>query len=258
MRVFAEALAMPKAGNSNSEYEDAFWPRRPVDGKMCSRFAVADGATETSFSGVWAKQLVRAYCAGFFDELPESEWLSRLRRKWWSIVRSKPLPWYAEQKIECGTFAAIVGLTLSRDFDREDRGTWHAEAIGDSCLFQLRETNLITKFPVQASQDFTNSPLLLSSRPDMNTDIAAMVSARGEWERGDSFYLMTDAVAAWFLRVVEHGGAPWEIIRDLDSERDKPIAPDSEMRSLREWVETSRREGSMRNDDVTVYRIEIV
>ena len=247
---------MPKAGNRESEYEDAYWPRRPIEGKTCSRFAVADGATETSFSSIWAKQLVRAYCYGDFDKLPELEWLSKLRRKWWSIVRRRPLPWYAEQKLESGTFAAIVGLTLNSNSADSERCTWHAEAIGDSCLFQRRGSDLITKFPIRASQDFTNSPLLLSSQLANDSDVASVASVGGECQRGDDFYLMTDAIAAWFLRAVECGGAPWEIVRDLAGERGRPIPPD--LKGFREWVERTRKEGLMRNDDVTLYRIEIV
>jgi hypothetical protein len=255
MQLFAEALSMPKAGNSDSEYEDAYSPGHPVEGGSCSRFAVADGATETSFSGIWAKQLVRAYCDGAFDRLPDCEWLSRLRRKWWSVVRRKPLPWYAEEKLESGTFAALVGLTLNWDSATTDHGLWHSEAIGDSCLFQLRGTDLIAKFPLQASNDFTNSPVLLSSRPGNDSGLAALASTAGEWQCGDDFYLMTDALAAWFLRAIENQEAPWAIIRDWDAERDKPVPHD--MRSFRKWVETARKQGLMRNDDVTLYRIEI-
>ncbi|OLB38050.1 MAG: hypothetical protein AUH11_07740 [Acidobacteria bacterium 13_2_20CM_57_17] len=258
MRLFAEALSMPKAGNADSEYEDAYWPRHPLHGETCQRFAVADGATETSFSGIWAKQLVRAYCSGAFDNLADLEWLSKLRRKWWSFVRKKPLPWYSEQKLESGTFAALVGLTLGWKSAESEKGDWHAEAIGDSCLFQLRGSHLLTKFPLLSSQDFTNSPALLSSKPGNDSGVSAVVSATGEWQSGDHFYLMTDAVAAWFFRAHERNEAPWEVIRDLDNERDHPVVAQSGMKSFREWVDTARTQGLMRNDDVTIYRIEIV
>ena len=77
-------------GNADSEYEDAYWAKAShSEQEMHLRFAVADGATETSFSGIWARQLVRAYCVGAFDGLPNSECLSKLRRKWWSIVRKR-------------------------------------------------------------------------------------------------------------------------------------------------------------------------
>ena len=47
---------LPKDGNGPEEYEDAF-RSLPEQG----RFAVADGATETSFSGIWAAALVAAF-----------------------------------------------------------------------------------------------------------------------------------------------------------------------------------------------------
>ena len=69
MHVVAEAFWLPKAGNTLEEYEDAFWPRKSIDRSTSMfRCAVADGATETSFSAVWAQTLVRAYCRGHLYE----------------------------------------------------------------------------------------------------------------------------------------------------------------------------------------------
>src|SRR5712691_4801462 len=130
MRIFAEVLWIPKAGSSTSEYEDAYCPKHPIKGEPNSRFAVADGATETSFSGIWAKQLVRAYCEGLFDSPNETEWLVERQKRWWTIARKKPLPWYAEQKLESGTFAAFVGITLCYESVASESGTWHAAEIG--------------------------------------------------------------------------------------------------------------------------------
>jgi hypothetical protein len=258
MHLIGEPFSMPKAGNTDSEFEDAYWPQGKVDGESWSRFAVADGATETSFSGIWARQLVEAYGAGAFESLPDSRWLSDIQRQWWSIVRDKPLPWYAEEKVESGTFASLLGLTLESKSADSEHGTWHAEAIGDCCLFQVRGSNILAKFPIQAAEDFTNSPVLLSVKPGKDSAIDSLVSIRGEWQWGDHFYLMTDAMAAWFFRAMERDEAPWEIIRDLDNELQDPVSARSDMKSFREWVETVRKAGLMRNDDVTLYRIEIV
>lgn len=249
---------MPKAGNTDSEFEDAYWPEGRVDGESSSRFAVADGATETSFSGIWARQLVEAYGIGAFENLPDSQWLFDIQRKWWSIVRDKPLAWYAEEKVESGTFASLLGLTLESKSAGSKCGAWHAEAIGDCCLFQVRGSNILTKFPLQAAEDFTNAPLLLSVKPGLDSAIDSLVSIRGEWQWGDHFYLMTDAMAAWFFRALERGEAPWEVIRDLDNETREPVSACSGMKPFREWVETARKTGLMRNDDVTLYRVEIV
>ena len=70
------------------------------------RFAVADGATESSYAGIWAKQLVRAFCKGLLDYYTIWDNLPNLQLRWSQIVRERvmaqgrPLPWYAEEKIE--------------------------------------------------------------------------------------------------------------------------------------------------------------
>jgi hypothetical protein len=249
MRIFAEALWLPKSGSTDSEYEDAYWPRHPIEGVTHARFAVADGATETSFSGIWAKQLVRAYCDGAFDNLDETEPLCALQRKWWRIVRRKPLPWYAEQKLESGTFAALVGITLCYESVASECGTWRAAAIGDSCLVHLRGGKVLSSFPLTTSSAFTNAPTLLSTNlSESNSPLEALVTTYGEWQSGDHFYLMTDAIAAWFFRAIEQQELPWTVIRDLDYDPKKPF---------RAWVESARKLNLMRNDDVTLYRIEI-
>ena len=99
MRLFAQAFWLPKSGSTEGEYEDAFWPKRlPVDREAelsDFRVAVADGATETSFSGLWAKLLVRSYAEGRL--LPEgfAASLVKLQARWRSAITRKPLPWYA-------------------------------------------------------------------------------------------------------------------------------------------------------------------
>lgn len=258
MHLHATAFWVPKAGNQDSEYEDAYCPIGPIDaeGASLSRFAVADGATETSFSRLWAKQLVEAYIAGEFEKIPDWKWLAELQEKWSSTVNSKPLPWYAEQKIESGAFAAVVGLTLTSPEADSQAGTWHAEAIGDSCLFQIRDSQIVTKFPLGAAEEFTNSPTLIASKPGEASGLASLVLKEGGWECGDQFYLMTDAVAAWFLWATENSESPWEIVRDLDA-ADEATAGKFGLRSFRQWVDCARAQGLMRNDDVTLYRIEI-
>src|ERR1035437_9558707 len=88
MRVSAQGFWAPKLGNQDSEYEDAFYPRGQIIGQEAKlfSFAVADGATETSFSGIWGKQLVRAFCEGLLDGPDFSEQLYSLREHWHTIV----------------------------------------------------------------------------------------------------------------------------------------------------------------------------
>ena len=147
------------------EYEDAFCPEQPLISckKDVFRFAVGDGATETSFSGVWAKQIVRAICAGQFEGELLHQTLGRLRERWHKIVSRKPMPWYAEEKLRMGAYAALVGLVLNDPSSRLEDGEWTALAIGDSCVFQIRGKKLVASFPMERSESFNNSPELLCS-----------------------------------------------------------------------------------------------
>jgi hypothetical protein len=251
MRLFCEALWIQKAGNAEAEYEDAFWPRPRLFGDSEKRFsvAVADGATESSFSGIWAKQLVRAYCHGNIDFANIRASLPALQEKWARMVGRKKLPWYAEEKVRHGAFSSILGLSLEEGDQSGKSGSWRAVAVGDTCLVHVRGDELLASFPLSASAEFNSSPLLVGSTSDSNNEIDDHIrQANGFWEFGDSFYLMTDAIAKWFFLEFEEKHCPWRTLRDLDSDQNLPFQP---------WVEGLRESKTLRNDDVTLYRIDI-
>jgi len=77
-----------------------------------------------------------------------------------------------------------------------------------------------------------------------------MQIARGDWRIGDRFYLMTDALAHWWLAEHEAGRAPWAAL-------DRPGGR-GRRRSFPDWVDDRRRRRHLRNDDVTLLRIEIM
>jgi len=250
MLFYSDVLWAQKAGNPEHEYEDSFWPRRVVLGERRSELsvAVADGATESSFSAVWATQLVRAYCRGILNSDNVRDSLLKKQRAWARFVKRKPLPWYAEEKVRKGAFSTILGFSM-RDGDRtKTSGLWDAFAVGDTCLVQIRGETLLTSFPLSTADAFTNSPFLLGSNPEANIDVESQTKAQtGTWQSGDKFYLMTDALAAWFFREVENNQAPWLALRDLDSDE----------LPFRLWLDDLRDTHQMRNDDVTLYRIDV-
>lgn len=250
MDVLAEAFSLPKAGNTPEEYEDAFWPRKSIDRSVPKfRCAIADGATATSFSGLWARTLVRAYCRGHLSGGKTLlKRLASLQQQWKAAVGQKPLPWYAEEKLRQGAFSSLLGLTIRGEQGAEQL-QWDALAVGDSCLFQIRKDKVITKFPLTCSDQFTDRPALLSSNPMSNDRLADHIHpASGQWHEGDAFYLMTDAIACWFLRAIERGDAPWTMIPDLGTE---------DSLNLKEWIACLREEGRLSNDDVTILRVDL-
>src|SRR5271156_5397119 len=114
MRLAAKVFWTPKAGNSEAEYEDAaFWHHvDPEWNAEFFRFAVADGATQTSFSRLWAQLLVHAYCKGQLLSNKLHTSLQPLQTRWQGHITNKPLPWFAQEKIRQGAFSTLLGLAF--------------------------------------------------------------------------------------------------------------------------------------------------
>jgi len=247
MRISAHALWLPKSGNSKDEYEDAVWPRKKTDSNLTIfRAAVADGATETSFAGLWARILVREYGLGDLTDINFNDRLSVIRQRWLKRVSNLNLPWYAQQKLEMGAYSSLVGLTIVQDLDRSR--IWNAMAIGDSCLFQLRGDQILEKFPLSHSEQFNSRPALLATGNQNGDTESQFVRSEGTWEFGDKFYLMSDALACWFLRLWElRDGNPLEFEQEFLSRE-----------SFELFIETQRKISddsvTLKNDDVTLLR----
>jgi hypothetical protein len=244
MKVVCNTLWLPKKGNSEEEYEDAAAPTESVKSEMPTfRCAVADGATETSFSRLWAKLLVD----GFVDGTDRNE----LKGRWQEQVAGKQLAWYAEEKMLSGAFAALVCLTLKQG-DGKSGGTWEAEALGDSCLILIRQSDIVEKFPLTRSDEFNSSPVLLSSNANDPVADETMLKCSGNWETGDVFYLLTDAIARWTYRRQEDYGDAAFYLQAMKKQKD--IVEFAKVQ--RELIDSESRP-LMRNDDVTMMRIVV-
>ena len=235
---------MPKEGNSEAEYEDAYFPRHSERRKgQKLRFAVADGATESSFSGLWARLLVSAFVHREVNFTFAPDELRPLQDKWKKSFDGKVLAWYAEEKLADGAFAALIGLEVVEDVKR----TWRAVAVGDSCLVQVRDEEIIAAFPLQNSASFTNRPDLLSSLPSNEANQrGTMLNKEGIWCGNDTFFLMTDALAYWFFKEKEANRQPWDVLRNLDTQI-----------FFQKWVASLRLSHAIKNDDVTLVRINL-
>ena len=75
-------------------------------------------------------------------------------------------------------------------------------------------------------------------------------SGVGKWKPGDRFFLMTDAVAEWFLRRHEDRQMPWQSLLRRWKEPNAAAV-------LTAYVEQLRKQKEMKNDDVTVLAIEL-
>ncbi|HEY7262849.1 MAG TPA: hypothetical protein VH589_15355 [Trebonia sp.] len=175
---------------------------------------------------------------------------------------TNPLRWYERIGIGNGAFATVLAFHLWVETEyRHDTeashscgaapesciiGRWTCAALGDTCLFRVRNGDLDVSFPVAHSVDFDRSPALLGSLDTRRQAVADNVQLiEGTVAQGDDFFVCTDALACWFLARTEQGEAPWETLRDLDDVR------------FAEWINEAREAREMRNDDVTLVHIDV-
>lgn len=227
------SFQVQKHGNSPDEYEDACEVQPGL-----GVFAIADGASESSYAREWADILVKGFMAKPCYKQDFTNWLSPLKVRWEEQVRARKLPWYAEFKRQQGAYSTFLGLVIRRRSKR-----WFAFAVGDSCVFRVRNGILLKPFPISNYSDFSNHPPLIGT---CATDLPPPQRASGKWVPSDQFYLMTDALAQWFLHRHQMGERPWEEIDSLCAE---PAA------SFQSWIFSLRNQGDLKNDDTTLVRI---
>ena len=151
---------LPRGGHAPAEYEDAY-AADPVAG----RFAVADGASEGCFTGLWARLLVDDFVARADRDMASwSDSLPALQGRWNADVSARNLPWYAEASVSQGACATFLGLVLKNS----PAGTcrWQAVAVGDSCLLHTRNGKLLRLSPGarRAVRQFSRARRLANGR----------------------------------------------------------------------------------------------
>ena len=240
----------PKQGSSESEYEDAYYPIGFPSKSPCPFVcAIGDGATETSFSGLWANLVTEAYYRANGSLEVFIAGLGDIRSQWHKETSSKPLPWYAEQKLAKGAFATLLGLTIKEDSVESGEVNWCAHAIGDSCLFHARSGNCIATFPASKSEELSANPMLLCSISRSDDDVSGLILNReGRIVAGDRLYLVTDALAGWILRGLEREEKPLDVL-------DQAIKTTGGMVEL---MESLRESKAIKNDDCTLIWVEVI
>ncbi|MDI2132155.1 hypothetical protein [Yinghuangia seranimata] len=281
----AAAFLVPKHGSSAEECEDALCVLGAdeaglgdlgSDGPLVA--AVADGASESLLARAWAHQVsAGAALAAYHD--PElltdraryAAFAAGLTDAWRDYVdtyvadrsaRGRPVRWYEEPGLAKGAFATLLAVRVEAPClddepapydDSPDPAPrrWHAAALGDSCLFHVRDGRVVGAFPVDSADDFGTSPDLFGSRaadPELVAE-RTRFAAGAAWPE-DRLVLATDAFSAWLL-----GAAPDEAaerLRLLDE-----CARDADGERFAALVAAERSAGALRNDDVAVVVLSV-
>jgi hypothetical protein len=251
---YAQAVVFhePKLGSTETEWEDGAGhdPGAPAS-RRSARCIVVDGATEAYDSIRWVGQLVDSFLGiepdGGWPALngrEMDEWFGLMQDRW---LRTAPGTFgsiFEERKFhDDGSFATLLGCEI-RDLDGP-RPTWTAVALGDTVLFHVRGGALLTQFPPLGPDDFGLNPEGVFTQPSARERMrSALTRAEGGLGVGDRLFLATDALADWMVRT--EGELLWRTLDRLDH----PAL-------FRRLVADRRRTGEMKNDDVTLLRVEI-
>ena len=250
------AFSFAKAGNRPAENEDAYnmsIPEPRGASAWTARLAIADGATEAAFSKEWARMLVNNFVDGEPLDMGSlsAETLTRrlepCREKWNREVLRRDIPWHGRAKVKAGAMATFLGINL-RATGGVGELHWQAVAVGDCCLFIVREGRLHTAFPVDDPGDFNNTPHLVSSNPSAGIGEDRIKQLEGWCRKGDLVILATDAVACWALNRHRQRADPWSELAGICR---RPL----EYRER--WVAELRADRAMRNDDASLLAVQV-
>ena len=236
-------LTAPKDGNTEEQYEDAwalsefseFSEKHPV-------LAVADGASAAVYAREWAELLVAEFAHGApFPADDEVFWerVSVLGAQWQKSVSTGATTWYAQEKLPQGSQASLLVL----NFEPESRQLM-ARAIGDVCLFLVVNDLLHYAFPLTKSRQFNTHPGLVATDPAALKDRPEIIRFTTKLPATPvRLFVLSDAVAAWFLLEYERKRKPWNLIPSAT------IFP--------AWLKGTRDSGALNNDDVTIIELEV-
>ncbi|MBU3658695.1 MAG: hypothetical protein FGM14_02395 [Flavobacteriales bacterium] len=169
--------------------------------KSNHRFSVADGVSKSFFPKVWSEILVSHFVER--TDLEESELIKVCQSEWQKrideLVSLPETKWFTKSQYsrKDPALATFVGLQF---FETEKK--WSASALGDSFLFFVPNNfKEYEKELVKLSSKV--EPIAFDNFPDYLTSIGDSHKGRPKEKSGNlrngTFYLMTDALAEWFI-----------------------------------------------------------
>jgi len=241
MNIGLSTRSVQKAGNPEEENDDWVGARRTGNR---IRAAVADGATEATFSDLWAESLVTAWLSSTAVDISQAV-LSNAREAWASrLPPTDSMPWYAQAKLEEGSFAALAGVEVRI---RRGRAYWTASIVGDCEMFLLKRSRrlwLRRAEPAKLAGEFGYHPELLATSTQASRHTAPR-TFNGRVRAPFELWIASDAFAEACLSAYERSEPSWDYwSAALESDQ-----------AFRAAVDAARETGELRNDDTTVCRL---
>lgn len=167
--------------------------------KEHNKFAVSDGVSKSFFPKIWSDILVNKYVNQ--KDWKNEEFIIECQKEWQSkideIVNQPETKWFTKSQYnrKDPALATFVGLQFL-----ESDQKWIAQALGDSFLFFIPKDS--NKIEIQLSSK--PEPVVFDNFPDYFSSISihpqkGKVKIKERPMVEGTFYLMTDALAEWFL-----------------------------------------------------------
>lgn len=250
-RLEIRSYWVPKAGNPVHEWEDGC-----AFSEAAGRIAVADGASSAFDAQRWSQLLA----SRFLDDPVAADdgeaimaWIKRRTEEWNAgddqadrAERGQDdAAWYVHEASSRGSFATFLGFNVSRR--RDESLDFQAVAVGDTCLFHVRDDTLVSAFPLREADHFGTTPELVATAPQhLERTAAALCTARGRLNQDDTVVLATDAVAEWALGTAAHDPDVWMTLAGIRHDTFGTLIADLRAMNLIE------------NDDCTLVRCRVL
>lgn len=164
------------------------------------KFSISDGVSKSFFPKIWSDILVNKY-VNQKDWKDNNEFIVESQKEWQSkideIVNQPETKWFTKSQYnrKDPALATLVGLQFL-----ESDQKWIAQALGDSFLFFIPKGSTEIEIKLSTKPE----PIVFDNFPDYLSSIGSShkgekKSIKGEKIKEGTFYLMTDALAEWFL-----------------------------------------------------------
>jgi hypothetical protein len=239
------AFWLPKDIQDPNGYEDAF----EIDNQR-GLAAVCDGASSTIFSGRWSAMIAKGVVwdtPPVHDAQAMQVWLKRYREAWSSSIDETALAWHQKPKLLDGAATTVLWVQLSPLAMPGTQPLHRLQvfAVGDCCLFHVRDGQLLRTFPITESQRFDAHPQVLRS-VFKRSDAVSFAPLDDQCRDGDWLVLCTDALAAWLMRQAESGQPlDWQAYWNMSA------------MDWQQWIVGLRQANQIRYDDSTLVILRV-
>lgn len=268
MRFESHQCWFPKDEELPSDYEDA-----SAISERKGRVVVADGVSSAIFSRAWARLLTRTAVESsplFTDDCELTTWVGQLQKTWREGINFSALTWFQKPKATTvGAQCTLLVLDIEpfpieprddclnqSDAEEKNKPTADyrltAHAIGDCCLFIIRNGEKILSFPMTRSETFADPPHVISSIAKDAAYADKFQHLDTHCHVGDIVAVCTDAVGLWAMQEYESGRS----VEWMRYWKDDP-SWQADIQMLRK-MSTSDQGNRMRVDDCTLLLLRVI